>query len=77
MLILHPKLRGKISTNSQINPITLDENRKSQVRTIKILVENSAYASIIRKDVFTNVREFLKIKKIKSQLSQGILTLFS
>ena len=26
-VILPPRLRGNISTNSQINPITLDENK--------------------------------------------------
>ena len=35
-VILPSKLRGKISTNSQINPIALDENKYSNVRTIKI-----------------------------------------
>ena len=36
-VILSPKLRGKISTNSQINPATSDENKNSKVCTIKIL----------------------------------------
>ena len=50
-LILPPKVRGQISTNSQINPTTSDENRNTKVRTIKILLESGASASIIRKDV--------------------------
>ena len=36
-VILPPKLRGKISTISQINPATSDENKNSNVRTIKML----------------------------------------
>ena len=36
-LILPPYLHGKNSINSQNNPGTLDENKNSKVRTIKIL----------------------------------------
>ena len=50
-VILPPKLRCKVSTNSQINPITSDENKNSKVRTIKILLDSGVSASIIRKDV--------------------------
>ena len=32
-------LRGKISTNSQISPGTIDMNKNSKVPTIKILLE--------------------------------------
>ena len=41
-VIIPPKLRGKISTNSQINPVTLDENKNSKVLTIKILLDSGA-----------------------------------
>ena len=49
--ILPPKLRGKISTNSQNNLVNLDENKKSKVRTIKILLDSGASVSMVRKDV--------------------------
>ena len=32
-VILSPKLRGKISSNFQMNPVKMDENKKSKVRT--------------------------------------------
>ena len=35
-VILPPKLRSEISTNSQISPGTSDENWNSKVHTIKI-----------------------------------------
>ena len=35
-VILPPKLRGKISTNSQNNPIILDENKNTKVHTFII-----------------------------------------
>ena len=38
---------GKISTNSQKKPVTLDENRNFKVYTIKILLDSSASASIV------------------------------
>ena len=41
-VILPRKLRDKISTNSQIIPETLDENKNSKVRTIKILFDSGA-----------------------------------
>ena len=50
-VILPPKLHGKKSTNSKISPETLDENRNSKVRTIKILLDSSASESIACKDV--------------------------
>ena len=64
-VILPPKLRGKISTNSQINPTTLDENKNSKARTIKMLVDSGASASIIRKDVLYERHKILKDKKNK------------
>ena len=50
-VILPLNLRGKISTNSQNNPGTLDEKRNSKEHTIKILLDSGASASIVRKDV--------------------------
>ena len=50
-VILSPKLRGKNSTNSQINPATSNENKNSKVSTIKILLDSGASASIVGKDV--------------------------
>ena len=50
-VILPPKLQCKISTISQINPAPLDENKNSKVYNIKILLDNGASASIIRKDL--------------------------
>ena len=48
-VILPPNSRGKISTNSQIDPVTSDENRNSKVCTIKILLDSSAGSSIVCK----------------------------
>ena len=45
------KLRRKISTNSQNNPGTPDENQNSKVSTLIILLDSGASASIICKDV--------------------------
>ena len=50
-VILPPNLRGKISTNSQIHQGTLDKNENSKVRTIKILLDSAASASIVRTEV--------------------------
>ena len=63
--ILPPKLHGKISTNSQINPLYLDENKISKVHTIKILLDSSASASIVQKDVLHECHEILKDKQNK------------
>ena len=49
-VILPPKQRGKISTNSQITPANLDENQNPKVHTIKILLDSGASASNVRKD---------------------------
>ena len=62
-IILPPKLRGKISTNSQMNPTTLDENQNSEVCAIKILLHSGANASIIHKDVLYKRHQILKDKK--------------
>ena len=62
-VILPPKLCGKISTNSQINLATSDENRNSKVRTIKILLDSSANASIVRKDALYERHKILNDKK--------------
>ena len=66
---LPPKLRGKISTISQINLVNLEENKYSIVRTIKIFLDSGACVSIVRKDIL------LKIKRINGQLCQGPLIL--
>ena len=50
-VILPQDPQRKISTNSQINPGTSDENLISKVCTIKILLDSSASASIVDKDV--------------------------
>ena len=34
-VIFPPKLHGKVSRNSQINPGTLDENKNCKIHTIK------------------------------------------
>ena len=47
-VILSPKLCGKNSTNSQNKMKTLDENKSSKARTIKILLDSGASASIVR-----------------------------
>ena len=62
-VILPPKLRGKISTNSQISPGDSDENQNSKVLTIKILLDSSDSASIVCKDVL--------YKQHNGQLWQG------
>ena len=51
-IILPPNLRSKTSTNYQIYPGTMDKNKNSKVRTIKILLDSSAGASIELKDAF-------------------------
>ena len=48
-VILPPKVHGKISTNSQTNPVTSDENENSKVCTIKILLDSGASVSIVHK----------------------------
>ena len=62
-VILPPKLSGKISTNSQNNPKTLDENRNSKVHTIKILLDSGASVSIVRKDELYKRHKIHKKKK--------------
>ena len=70
-VILSPKLRGKNSTNSQINPGTTDENKNSKVRTIKILLDSGACASIVCKDVLYERHKILKDKKNKWSTMTG------
>ena len=62
---LLPKLRGKISINSQINPANTDENKNSKVHTIKILYNSGANASIVRKDALYERHKIHKDKKNK------------
>ena len=62
-VILPPKLRGKNSKITQINPGTSDKNKHSKVHTIKILLDSGASASIIRKDKLYICQRILKDKK--------------
>ena len=71
-LILPLKLRGKLSTNSQINPVNSDENKNSKVRTIKILLNSGAIASIVRKDVLHECHKILQDKKNKWSIMAGM-----
>ena len=71
-VILPPKLRGKNSTNSQNNPITLYVNRNSKVYTIKSLLDSGASASIVRKDVLYERLKILKDKNNKWSTMAGI-----
>ena len=70
-IISSPKPRGKNSTNSQINPGSSDENKNSKVRTIKILLDSGASASIVRKDVLHVRHKILKDKKNKWSTMAG------
>ena len=63
--MLPPNLRGKNSTNSQIIPGTLDENKNSKVCTIKMLLDSGTSALIIYKDVLYQPHKSLKDKKNK------------
>ena len=75
--MLPPNLRGKISTNSQINPITSDENRNSKTHTIKILLDSGAGASIVRKGVLYKRHKINKDKKNKwSTMAGTFITTF-
>ena len=62
-VILPPEQRGKKSTNSQINPVLINENRNSKVHTIKILLDSGPSASIARKDVLYKRHKILEDKK--------------
>ena len=70
-VILPPKLRGKNSTNFQINQVTLDENKNSKVCTIKILLDSGASASTVRRDVLYKRHKILKDKKNKRSTMAG------
>ena len=43
--------RGNYSTNSPINPKTLDTNKNFKVHAIKISLDSGDSASIVRKDI--------------------------
>ena len=64
-VILPPKTCSKISTISQTNPVTLDENQNSKVHTIKILLYCSASALIVGIDVLYKQHKILKDKENK------------
>ena len=51
----------------------MDENRDSNVRTIKILLDSGASASIVRKDVLYERHRILKDKKNKCSTMEGTL----
>ena len=61
-VILPPKLRGKVLTNSQINLGTLDENKNSKICAIEILLDSGASVLIIHKDVLYKRQKILKDK---------------
>ena len=63
-MILSPKTRNIILTNSQINSGTTDKDEYSKVHSFKILLDSSTNASIDDRYVLHNVTEFLKIKRI-------------
>ena len=62
-IILPPNPLSKNPTISKINQETSDENKNSKVRTIKILLDSGASASIVRKDVLFERLKILKDKK--------------
>ena len=62
---------GKNSTNSQFYPVNLDENKNSKVRSIKILLDSGAGASIVRKDELHECHQILKDKKNKWSTMAG------
>ena len=64
-MILSPNPRGKISTNSQINPETMDENEKSKLRIIKMILYSGASASIVRKNILYKRQKILYKRKNK------------
>ena len=72
-VILPPNLRGKISTISQINPQIPDENKNSKLCTVKILLDSSAGASIIYKDILYERHRILKDKKNKWSTMAGTI----
>ena len=57
--------------NSQIIPGTLDENKNSKVRTIKILLDCGASALIVRMEVLYEHHNILKDKKNKRSIMAG------
>ena len=71
-VILPPNLRGKNSTNSQINLGTLDENKNSKVCTIKISLNSGASVLIVRKDVLYEHHRIFQDKKNKCLSMAGI-----
>ena len=64
-VILPPNPRNLNSIYSQINPETSDENKNSEVCTIKILLDSGASASIVYKDLLYERHKILKDKKDK------------
>ena len=72
-IILPPKLRGKISTNSQNNKVTSDENKNSKVCTIRLLLDSCAIVLIILKDVLYKHHKIVKVKENKWSTMAGTL----
>ena len=71
MTILPPNPCSKISTNSQINPVISDENKKSKVHAIKILFDSGASASKAHKDILYKHHKILIDKKYKWSTMAG------
>ena len=70
-VILPPNPHGKISTNSQNNLGTLDENKNFKACTFKILYDSGASASIVGKDILDEGHRILKDKKNKWSTMAG------
>ena len=70
-VILPPNPRDKYSTNSQMNPGYLKEDNNSKVRTINILLDSGASASIVRKDVIYECHRIIKDKPNKWSTMAG------
>ena len=70
-IILSPNLRGKNSTNSQINLETTDEIRNSEEHAIRVLLDSGASALIVRKDVLYERQKNFKDKKNKCSTMAG------
>ena len=73
-VILHPNLQGKKSINSQINPVSVNENKYSKVCSIKILSDSGASAFIICKDVLHDYHRILKDKKNEWSTMAGTIS---
>ena len=64
-IIFFPNPQGINSTNSQINPGTMNEHKNSKVGIIKVLLDSCAIALILRRDVFHEHQSIHKDNKNK------------